>query len=931
MRALIGALALLLILAGLPGANASAGTRLAPAMPPRITVRPDGVHVSWLNGEDGTAQAAAPDWPQVTIGGLRLPAYLVALHMAGPDAPAPRVERLASLPWRGALPTAAESIIPRPASDAAPRPALAARQLAALPDTPVVVLREARLRGQRIAVVAITPLFATDGAARALTELEVLIPGAVPLVADVAQYLAAPDHFLADAPAPDNPVAVGAAWTIRVTQAGIQRLTGAALAAVGFNPGDLVGIHLRRGGLEVAIELRGSGDGRLDPTDELRFYAPTPGDRWNDADTYWLTVESTPGRRMATRNVTPGGAAPRTTAIERGVWRNNTRYDPNLPGLDGDHWYATDLRTGPGHPPAALSVPLTPTLPLAAGTTVLTITGSAYTSSGHQLQVTLGTATQTASWSGVGAWSRQLTLADTAASAGLALIPGTAPDGIEPDSIAWERPVVLNFGGRGAAFAGIAGTWRYQLANTAPDRALYDVSDPLAPILLALPGGAGPQFQDGPAPRSYLLTGPGTVYAPAVSAHVPADLAAPRSADVLYIAPGAFHAALAPLIQRRQAQGYAVAAIDVQAIYDAWSYGQVSPDAIRAFLRYTAATWPRAPLAVTLVGDGTSDPRNYSGRNNTTFIPPYLAMVDPWLGETACETCYAQLDGASPLDDALPDLVLGRLPVKSVPELSALVTKILAYETDRLGPAWRGRALFVADNYRDAAGIADSAGDFAAFADAGAALQPPGVEVQRVYYDPWKKDQAGMPLNDPWREPDANQAYARTLAALNVGAGVVVYDGHSHPWQWAVTDPAATPGSMLGLYDPDKLTNRGRLPIVIELTCLTGAFQTPAYSGTTIDERLVLAPAGAVAVWGPTGLGVAHGHDALQRGFFQALWGAPPETAGLGELTLAGYLELFTHAGCCQDALRTYALLGDPLTRARALNPERAYLPVIRR
>ena len=29
--------------------------------------------------------------------------------------------------------------------------------------------------------------------------------------------------------------------------------------------------------------------------------------------------------------------------------------------------------------------------------------------------------------------------------------------------------------------------------------------------------------------------------------------------------------------------------------------------------------------------------------------------------------------------------------------------------------------------------------------------------------------------------------------------------------------------------------------------------------------------------------------------------------------------------------LRTYALLGDPLTRARALNPERAYLPMVRR
>jgi len=79
----------------------------------------------------------------------------------------------------------------------------------------------------------------------------------------------------------------------------------------------------------------------------------------------------------------------------------------------------------------------------------------------------------------------------------------------------------------------------------------------------------------------------------------------------------------------------------VQAIYDAWSFGQISPDAIRAFIRYAAATWNRAPTVVTLVGDGTSDPLNYTKRDNISFIPPYLAMVDPWIGETACETCYA--------------------------------------------------------------------------------------------------------------------------------------------------------------------------------------------------------------------------------------------------------------------------------------------------
>ena len=148
----------------------------------------------------------------------------------------------------------------------------------------------------------------------------------------------------------------------------------------------------------------------------------------------------------------------------------------------------------------------------------------------------------------------------------------------------------------------------------------------------------------------------------------------------------------------------------------------------------------------------------------------------------------------------------------------------------------------------------------------------------------------------------------------------------------ASTDPQKSPPYLLGLYDTDGLTNGARMPIVIEMTCLTSAFQQPAYSGTTLDERLVLHPAGgAIATWGPTGLGIAHGHDALQRGFYRALWSTPAGTATLGELTLAGYRELFLRGSCCQDTLRTFALLGDPLTRARVQPLSRVWVPNVGR
>jgi hypothetical protein len=892
---------------------------------PVITVLPGGdVRLEW-NGALADLRGLAAGHSAadlVTIGGARLPAALVALRIAG-DAPvAPQIQRVASTPWYAAA-VSAPPVVPRTAAGE-DRPDLAAPTSAALPPAPVVVLRDGWMRGAHIAVLALSPVFAAKSGAWAVTSLEATIPGAAPLQAGAAALLAGGRPFLTNAPGPRNPLA-GAGWRVRVAQAGIQSLSAAALKAAGVPLANPALLHLYHQGAEVALEQRGAGDSL-----ELRFYAPELGDRWNAVARYWLAAEAAPGRRMTTRSVLPGaaGASASPYVWARGTWRNNTLYDSQLPGPDGDHWYATDLRIAPAPPgepqpaPVTFSAVVTPGLPLVAGTATVTVTGSSYLGGAHTLAIAVGGSSDTATWSGTGDWSHTRSFATPATAIKLTLAPGSAPDGYEIDGVAWQLPVGLDVGGRGASFGGRAGSWRYQMANAAASRALYDVSDPAAPSVLTIPSGASPAFDDGPAPHSYVLAGTGTLFAPQIFRSPAADLTTPG--DLVYIAPAALQSALAPLVAQRQAQGHRVRVIDPQAIYDAWSFGQVAPGAIRDFLRYAAATWSTPPAAVALVGDGTSDPLGYTGRDSTNYIPPYLANVDPWLGETACEPCYARLDGDDPTLDPLPDLTLGRLPVRSAAELSGLVAKILAYENSALDLSWRSRSLYVADNYRDAQGVPDNAGDFAALADASVVQQPANLQIRRMYYDPTPQA-AGV----AWRERDPVRAYQRTVAALNQGAGLVNYIGHGSAYQWATTELDKTPPYLLGQYDPDDLTNGARQPIVLEMTCLTSAFQTPAFSGTTIDERLVLNPkGGAIAVWGPTGLGVAHGHDMLQRGFYNALWAAPPLRAPIGQLAAAGSLELFTYGTCCQDTLATYALLGDPAMPARVMPARSLYLPL---
>jgi len=871
------------------------------------------------------------EWPGVGPASAPPPgSTLVALLLPPEGDAAPRLTRLRQTPWSGDAPDHA----PLPARthpDGEVYPPLPEFAAPPTPDAPISLLREGWLRDQRLGVYALNPVYVADGAAFRVEVAEALVPGARPADAGALARLEA-HPFATGAPAPD-PQAGEPGWKITVSAPGIQELTAADLAAAGLNlaQADPATLRLRYQGRDVPLEILRDGGAPA----ALRFYAE-PGDRWNATAVYWLTAGRGAGTPMAVREADATDAPLRATAIERGIWRSNRILESRLPGPDGDHFFSADLRViAPPNPPDSVVATITPTLP-PNGPLTLTLQGATLRRGDFTLCARAGAPPadpsyrpcsvagqpeQIARWTGRGTWSERVSLPAFATQATVWLLPAAGADQVHLDGVAWEAPVALNLRGNGARFVGSAGRFRYQLEGLPAGATVYDVSDPRAPARLSF---AGPIFEDNaPAPRTYLVTGPGTLHRPVVTAHAPVEL--PRNARVVYIAPRAFLDALEPLIAHRRAQGWTVASVAVEALYDAWSGGQVHPEAIRSFLRHAAETWESAPIAVVLVGDGTSDPRNYLGRNNRTWIPPYLAMVDPWLGETACETCFVRLQGDDPLQDGVPDMWLGRLPSKSVEETAALVAKILGYERSGLLGGWRARLAYIADN-------PDTAGNFALAAEESIALHPRQARIARVYYDP--EAQAG----DPWRERDPLAALSRAMSAFEYGAAFLNFLGHGLQFQWAYTGPPLQPNApqdrqyLLGLFEVDDLRNGGQLPVVLALSCLTGAFHTPAFTGTSIDERLVArADGGAIASWSSTGLGVLYGHDALQRGFYQTLWAAPLPPP-LGALTLAGHLELFTAAACCQETGSAFALLGDPLTAPQVnLGGESVYLPVTRR
>ena len=353
----------------------------------------------------------------------------------------------------------------------------------------------------------------------------------------------------------------------------------------------------------------------------------------------------------------------------------------------------------------------------------------------------------------------------------------------------------------------------------------------------------------------------------AIEADTPSSLSATANgADQIIITHRDFVTDALRLRDFRASQGLRSVVVDVQDVYDEFGYGLTGVAPIHDFLAYAYAHWQApAPSYVVLVGDGHYDPKGYLATGRGNFIPAFLAMVDPWIGETAADNRYVTLVG----DDTLPDMMLGRLAVNTPAEAAAFVDKIIAYEQSPVPGDWRTQVLAVADNE-------DSGGPFHLFSDALLQdLLPSAYTPDRVYL--------GV------THATTTEARTAILAAINSGRLLVNYIGHGASTQWAGE-------GLFKATDVAGLTNAGRLPVILAMTCYDGYFHYPtAASQSTAETVTRAANKGAIASWSPTGLGVSTGHDYLNRGFFQAVFYDSDGSVTLGQATTAGTAQPLGH------------------------------------
>ena len=126
-------------------------------------------------------------------------------------------------------------------------------------------------------------------------------------------------------------------------------------------------------------------------------------------------------------------------------------------------------------------------------------------------------------------------------------------------------------------------------------------------------------------------------------------------ADLIIITHKDFIGSLGPLKSLRESQGWSVALIDVEDIYDEFSFGAKTPQALRDFLQRARAYWQRPPRFVLLVGDASFDPRNYLGLGDFDVVPTKL--VDTVSLETASDDWFVDFN-----NDGLPAIPCGPNP-----------------------------------------------------------------------------------------------------------------------------------------------------------------------------------------------------------------------------------------------------------------------------
>ena len=673
------------------------------------------------------------------------------------------------------------------------------------------------------------------------------------------------------------------AYELGVDVTGLYRVTYEDLLAVGL---DLNGIPagslaLTNQGNPVALRVAaGQTPGGFGPGGFIEFFGEALDTLYTTTNIYRLTIDPTKALRVSEVAILPKGAAP-TLYPNKSVIEENKEYSFSSP--NGDPWYDSPILAFTSPAAKSFTIPVD-RLVNAGGATLHVnlwgVTNWPGSIPDHHVLVSFnGVAVAERTFDGLVDASMQVPLAAGVAREGANTLTITVAgdtgfdfDLVHVESYGLTYPRAFASENNRLTFVGTAGKFEasqftssnvvvYGMNGGTPTRftQVTTVPDGSGAFRVIFAGFSG-------RATTYLVSTVGALRKPSLAparSHVNL-LAGPSK--YLVISHPSFLDGLSQLVAARQAQGFTVRVVNVEDIYAQYSGGVFDPTAIRRYLH--AARQHLGVTHVLLVGGDTYDYHDYLGIGSISFVPSLYTQTDDIVRFAPSDALLADVD-----NDQVPDLAIGRFPVRTQQELATLVGKTLTYN------AQGRRSVFAAD-------AADGATSFSQLSDEMLATLSPiwSVQAQTAYIDQLGLGGARMML----------------ISAMNQGVALTNYVGHSGLTVWSFSN-------LFSAQDAVSLTNSAPT-LSLQWGCWNAYHSVPQYN--TLSHNLLLAgPQGAAAVVGASTLTMVASDRAMSLRVLSNLT-KPGQT--LGQTILTAKRSLVAAEGNRKDVVLGLTLLGDP-------------------
>ena len=381
--------------------------------------------------------------------------------------------------------------------------------------------------------------------------------------------------------------------------------------------------------------------------------------------------------------------------------------------------------------------------------------------------------------------------------------------------------------------------------------------------------------------------------------------------DYAMISHPLFIDAMIPLADFYRAKGINVEIIDINDIYQKYSYGVRELQAIKDFIKETYEAGNGQLKHVLLVGDSSWDwrenekyldkysswanrPTFSSNRNfihqphfaydlevqNRDFVP--TGQYHSSQGHSASDNWFVSIVPEKNIkgEDYIPDIAIGRFTAATVEEAKGMVDKSIYYQTNsKVGP-WKSRVLWITNankRYQNfSKNIASRIGKL-------------GVVAENVF--PKEMDGDNLKVQETLTQ------------AMNYGDLIVHFVGHGGNSIWRIGPPDIKKNrDLFSLDHIDKLNNKDALPFVMSMSCYSAPYDHP-FADSIGEKFFREKDKGAIAVLAASWRNSPN--QSFSRAVIDNIYKMPQQSLGQAILQAKRYYK-------GRVAVEMYNLLGDP-------------------